>query len=815
MARSENVRMSRNRLFALVDSFENDMRDLVIRFLLPYQDESVLLGNDYDSALQRRNADPHGADSYVVQYLDLRPCYDLLLRNRKDLPVEFAEEISSNAPFLETLAPIRNRVMHGRPLSPDDPENAITSLSAFRSRQWNATTATLDRLRADAAWEPAFTKPAGMTDKILHNLPDADYDETGLVGRGDEAKRILNALEVGRDNVITITGEGGIGKTALALDIAYRLLDSETNPFEAILWVSLKTEKLTASGVEQLNGAIQGIDESIAVLSGGLSGHFSDSIQELAESLEGIHCLIVLDNLESAQGSEVIALYEALPNSVKYLFTSRLGIGELERRYPLLPLSNPEAKLLFRKFATKRGQKVLAGLSDKTLDEVVERLRFSPLAIRWYILSAEAGRVPSDLIHSQQQLLDFCVKNVYESLTSGSRAVLSVLRALDRAIGFDEFAVLTDMPIDDLRSATQELSRGSLVTVEAEMAGAMSARLALTPTARAFLAREDRSGAFIVKVLQRERQYKATLEERVAERGRSVDSAVVRARSSADNPSVHLLRAAIRFARAGKIEKAREQVERARNFNPEFSEVYRIAGDLDSQETRFESAVSEYQNALSMAVGDETIATTSYLLADVMSRRLHDAGLALPYAERAYLAWANPDTAFLLGRIRVWTGLFAEGQELLEEALNTASGRHELVVSTALIDSWGRWADAEWKAHRALEAINKSTAGFHLGHELVRNSQRDSRLIDVTLECCITYLRSLNAIPAAFPTQRKRLEQVSRFLKEEAKSSSASKKVPYLKDAIRTSIQHADMPFDAKNDLSRALEIFDESEGHR
>ncbi|MBM7025555.1 ATP-binding protein [Clavibacter zhangzhiyongii] len=800
--------MSRNRLFALIDSFENDMRDAVSRFLLPYHDEQALLATDFEAAQARKGADPAGADVSAIYYLDLRPCYDLLLRNRKDVPVEFADELSANAQFLEVLAPIRNRVMHGRPLHPEDPEATISALSVFRSRQWLGTAATLDRLRADAVWEPAFHEPSGVVEKILHNLPEADYDETGLVGRGAEAKKLIQALETGRDNVITITGEGGIGKTALALDIAYQLLDRDTNPFDAILWVSLKTEKLTASGVEILSDAIQGIDESIAELSSGLSGDFNKSVKDLADALDGIKTLIIIDNLESAQGSEIIALYEALPDSVRYLFTSRLGIGELERRYPLLPLAASEAKRLFRMFASKRGQKGLAGLSDKTLDEVVVRLRFSPLAIRWYILSAEAGKVPTDIIHTQQELLDFCVKNVYDGLRGGSQAVLSVLRALDRSIGFDEFAVLTDIPIDDLRSATQELTRGSLVNVEPEVPGAVSGRLGLTPTARAFLAREDRSGTFIVAVLQRERQYKAMLEERIAER-RNLDAGIVRPRTDADNPSVHLLRSALRLARAGKLPAAREQVERARNFNPEFSESYRVAGDLYVLEEAFEPAVSEYQNALSYAQGDATVATTAFLLADVMGRRLHDASLALPYAEQAYALWATHETAFLLGRFKVWTGQYASGQELLEEALINASRRQELMVTTVIIDSWGRWGEAEWKDRNPAEAINKATAGFHLGRELLRRTPSDRRILDATLVCCVAYLKALNTSPTLLLKEKKRLDQVARFLRAGADGARVSKKGTYVRDAIRSLLKQSTLPFDANMELTRALELME------
>jgi LuxR family glucitol operon transcriptional activator len=806
VSKSQIVRMSRSRLYALIDSFEADMRAAIEQYLLGHQDESTLLGPDYEEARSRRDSDQHGNDVSIVHYLDLRPCFDLMLRNRNELSHELAEEISTNAALLDHLVPIRRRVMHGRPLNQDDPESAISCLTAFRSRHWKSTQATLLQLRQDPAWEPYLAKLEIPNERVLHNLPEADYDETGFVGRRDEAQKLLSALERGRDNVITITGEGGIGKTALALDVAYRLLDSETNPFEAILWVSLKTEKLTAYGVEELNDAIQGIDETVAAIGLGLIDDFTGRVKELAESLDGITCLIIIDNLESAQGSEVIELYESLPDSVRYLFTSRLGIGQLERRYPLPSLQIPEAKLLFRKFAAKHDQRHLAGLSEKTLEEVLLQLRYSPLAIRWYVLSAESGKVPLDILRSQQELLDFCVKNVYDGLSEGSRAVLSVLRSMDRSISFDEFAVLTDMTIDELRFATQELTRGSLVVVEAESAGVLSAKLALTATARAFLPRPDRTGVFITKVLQRERQFKATIQQRAAESESGINVLLVRPRDASDHPAMHLLNTALSFARTKKYAKAHEQVERARNFNPEFSEVHRVAGYVDALEGRYESAVSEYQSALHYGSEERTIAVTSHSLAAVLARKLHDPNLGLPHAQRAYDLWRNGDTAFLLGTLKAWTGEYAMGQELIEEALDSASGKHLVVVSTALTDSWARWAEEDYRGHRYAEALNKAAAGFHSGQELMNSAHRDVKLVEAIVECCIVFLRSLTALSIGQESHDKKLSEIARFLNDAASSLRWSKKVHYAKSAANAQLERGNSSLAAANDLRKAIE---------
>ncbi len=549
--------------------------------------------------------------------------------------------------------------------------------------------------------------------------------------------------------MITITGEGGIGKTALALQVAYQMVDAPEPFFDAVLWVSLKHELLTAAGVRSITDALRDVAGATEALGRVLDPSFRGSLDELADHLSGLRCLVVLDNLESAQGSEVLDLYDALPESVTFLFTSRVGIGQVERRFVLGELAIGDAVLLFKKFAGRRRQYDLAA---KPVDEIrayVTNLRMSPLAIRWFILSVEAGKMPEDTLRHQGELLRFCVDNVYEALSSDSKLVLAILRSLDRAISFDELAVISALAVDTLRRSAQDLFQGSLLTRTPSPDGDKLDLLELSMTARAYLPRADHNSTLMNQVLARESAYIHDREEHRRElQNRQLDANVIRLRNDLDEPTAHLLRLALRLSADADWDGAEAYVERARSLNPGFFEIDRVGAFIASKSGDAARAAALYRSAMADCESPEHKATVAHFYAGHLARVMHDIPAAIELERFAHETLRNSDTSFALGNFLVWDKTYAEGQEYLEEALDTSSHKLARIVTTALVDSWRRWAEDELLEKRPAVALDRALAGFYCAKPLIDSGSRDARLVSGAVRAAAVAFRSLSKLEA-------------------------------------------------------------------
>lgn len=740
-------RMTRSRLFRLIESFEMDMRRVLLRYILDHLDEESALQQNFARADKRRAQDGVSTAS-IAEFLDLHECYEILNRHRSSLPSDFGNELKANTALVSELVPIRNRVMHGRPLSTGDPERAVFICSAFATRYWWDTQSTLTKLAEDPAWEPAFELQSRATETVLHNLPLPEYDETGLVGRSQECRKIVQTLKRRRDPVITVVGEGGIGKTAVALEAAYMLLDDGDCPYDCILWVSLKTERLTAAGVVSIADAARDVAGAASDLGAAMAAGFKGGVSELAEALEGIDALLIIDNLETVSAVEVMELYDTLPDSVNYLFTSRVGIGQVERRHELGPLQDKDARLLLRNFSKARGVGRLATLSESTTTEIVTSLRFSPLAIRWYVLSVEAGREPLPTLRDQDALLDFCVRSVYEQMGPEAKRLLAALLSIADVPSFEELAVLLDVPIDDLRRSAHALISGSMVTLEPDSENQLVSRVRLTEAAKQFLKRISPPPARTVAALRgREEELRQAEEARRAdERGRSFAPNVVRTSTPSNQPAAFVLRQALLASRKNDTAEALRQVDRARTLDPDFWEVDRVEAFILSSVGQVEQATSRYEAALRNAHDPESHAVVSHFFAGHLARRAKQLDKALPYAEEAHSYFRHPETANALGNLLVWLGRFGEGQILFEFALERSTGQARLISLTSLAESWRRWSEHEVAAeHNPLEGFRKACTGFEVGSKEMAKGVYDLKLADNVLGNCGAAINAVTA----------------------------------------------------------------------
>ncbi|MGH9761058.1 MAG: NACHT domain-containing protein, partial [Blastocatellia bacterium] len=151
-------------------------------------------------------------------------------------------------------------------------------------------------------------------------------------------------------SVITITGPAGIGKTALAVEVAYRLTDKDA--FEGgVVWLYCRNHRdssdLLRAAESQLYGTKSGSLDGIPPAGGSVS-------ERVTALLRSRRCLLVLDGLdEMPEDRDIVGFLGRITPPGKVLITSRapLGLRGQERIFELEGLSQVESRKLIEALA--------------------------------------------------------------------------------------------------------------------------------------------------------------------------------------------------------------------------------------------------------------------------------------------------------------------------------------------------------------------------------------------------------------------------------------------------------------------------------
>ncbi|MBD2303240.1 helix-turn-helix domain-containing protein [Nostoc sp. FACHB-87] len=196
--------------------------------------------------------------------------------------------------------------------------------------------------------------------KIRHNLPQKTY--SNFVGRETEKERLLKLLSPDHAApIITVDGIGGVGKTALAIEVAYQCLKASQNNlpdipvFDAIIFTSAKLRNLNSAGgiltilptsQQQFNlsnifRAIADTLEDRTIIAEAAPEELLNAVHK---SLAKQQTLLIVDNLETIDDKEsVLSFLDGLPRTVKSIITTR----EQKSIYVHIRLTSlPEAKSL-------------------------------------------------------------------------------------------------------------------------------------------------------------------------------------------------------------------------------------------------------------------------------------------------------------------------------------------------------------------------------------------------------------------------------------------------------------------------------------
>jgi len=603
----------------------------------------------------------------LAQYLDFADSYQALLANKARLTVPMGESLTAFSRDLEALVQVRNRVAHSRPMEIGDLSLTLDVSNALVSQapiEWGSVQETLRRLQSEPAFVLGLTVelPTDPVTQPQHNLPIPDFDETGFFGRASELKRIKKAL-LGAYPVVSVLGDGGIGKTAIALKVAYDLLDAADSPFDAIVWATAKSTTLTDREISVIGGAIQdslGLFEAAASeLAGEIASTSSiDPMDELLEYLEQFRVLLILDNLETVTDQRLRSFLLDLPVGSKVLLTSRIGLG-IENPVKLEPLTLEESKRLLKTLSGIRSIDVLRDMSDEALTRLVGKLRGHPLYIKWLVSGVQAGRRPAELVNDNSLLLDFCMSNVWDKLPQQARNVLQAMQVARGARNLAELAYLTNMSADKIQAAVLDLMTTNFVAMRHAAEGDLEGVFETGEFASQYLARhQPPSAGFRSQVVARVRELEDLGRDFMAEsRSNPYDAFIIDVRDRADVPTARLLHAAVRELRLGNYDLALEHCGEAQTLSPTYGEVWRVQGLIHFYRQDIGLAGADFQRAFEYADKSAVMAfhVANFFAdgADDLERALRVINQALRlHPKNAVLLHLHADVSFRMGNYR-------------------------------------------------------------------------------------------------------------------------------------------------------------------
>ncbi|WP_233145140.1 P-loop NTPase family protein [Wohlfahrtiimonas populi] len=238
--------------------------------------------------------------------------------------------------------------------------------------------------------------------QIPNNLPDHfDHGLTGLIGRSKELTDLKKYISNPRINTIALVAPGGAGKTALALDLLNTIIStpSFSKILDSVVFITMKTEKLTANGVVSLD-SIQTIDELRTNITDSLNLIYDENFtnfDEAVDKLKDSKILLCIDNLETLlrEKQEIFEEFNyLLPPAWQVLITSRISIPNATI-LSLEALKENSAVHLARLYLTKSG---MPSLEEENYLQLTKGCFYNPLAIRLTIDLIITGKdIPSSL----------------------------------------------------------------------------------------------------------------------------------------------------------------------------------------------------------------------------------------------------------------------------------------------------------------------------------------------------------------------------------------------------------------------------------
>jgi tetratricopeptide (TPR) repeat protein len=336
--------------------------------------------------------------------------------------------------------------------------------------------------------------PKHGSSPIPHNLPP----RSEFVGRQAEKARVHKALR-SRSRLVSIDGIGGIGKTALALEVAHECLAAsqgeraadDVATFHGFIWTTAKDYDLTLNAL---------LDTIARVLQ-----HTNIAQQPLEEKQFSVYqllqekpYLLVVDNFETITDRGVQSFLMQLPEPSKALITSREQLPLETNATSLKSLTESEALALIRGEGKRLGLASVEQGTDEVLLPLYQITGGAPLAIKWAVgqikqRGQSLDGVLKSLHRAEADVFVLIFARSWSLLSVDARQVLMVMPLFATSASRASIKAVSNVPDSVFEKALGQLVEMSLVDVMDDQE-LTRRRYSIHPLTRAYAERRSLDG---------------------------------------------------------------------------------------------------------------------------------------------------------------------------------------------------------------------------------------------------------------------------------------------------------------------------------
>ncbi len=456
--------------------------------------------------------------------------------------------------------------------------------------------------RGSEAIQFAATRGLGVSaatfsiDEPNYKILRPDYKR--FVRRQATCDAIDKAIRSDRTYVTSLTGIGGIGKTALACWTALR--SYEDKDFDFIVSVSARDRALTGAGIIPVSPTFSSLNDLLRMVCETTGFAEIAEIESEDERLKSVKSdilsqfrgLLFVDNLETVDDPRILAFLEDLPLPTKAIVTSRKAKVRIAN-YPIEvgPFDKNEAIRFLEETARSVGKEFIVNMTSAEKEGLVNACDRIPLVIEWLIGRSRdqerATKTAEGLeAHGKhgEELLEFSFRRVFDEMTGSQKLVCQAVSLMNRPLPIEAIAAATNLPLHTAADSLEELQDYSLVErlYDSNYRDLVYTLLPVTST-------------FLYRELRKSQGLESEIRKRLGDWYQAKDVAdsaqreqIQKIRRGELNPELTLLQIARNYQASGDLDNAENFYKQALERNPrswqsqrELAEFYRH----DRQET--------------------------------------------------------------------------------------------------------------------------------------------------------------------------------------------------------------------------------------